>query len=265
MLVLAGCDTASQEVEPVISPDGYPVATFTTDFEGTAVTEGDSIVYVITTNKMLDRSVTFQVTQTGGDADGHDFVYEPAVLQPYTTEVVLKIFFPAEDIVEAGETITLEVAPTALADKYLLNPSTSMPSLDLSITNYNDPTLLTINFDWDDDNDNDFGILSDTDDYPETWWSLNGATTAKPEIDKSIWLSDPAGTYYVSVWDWGNPSMNYTFTFGHPDGSMQVIEGYFDVNDLGGYVSDLYSPSYPPLYRIIKVVNDGSKFTVTAL
>ncbi|MCK7534188.1 MAG: hypothetical protein MZV63_53275 [Marinilabiliales bacterium] len=54
---MVACDTASQEVEPVISPDGYPVATFV-NATGTTVVEGKSIIYNITMDKMIDRALT---------------------------------------------------------------------------------------------------------------------------------------------------------------------------------------------------------------
>ncbi|MDF1571341.1 MAG: hypothetical protein P1P82_06965 [Bacteroidales bacterium] len=264
MVVIAGCDTASQEVSPVISPDDYPVATFTTDFSADEITEGDSIVYTITTDKMIDRAITFHVTQKAGSVDDHDFTYEPAVLQPYTTEVELKIFFLAENLVEETEDISFEISPISMADKYLLNPSTEYPEHDLNIVNYNDPTLLTINFYWDDENDNDIAVWSDTDDYPQTLWSLGGATTAVPEMDMSIWLADPAGDYYVNIFDWGNPSFNYTFVFGLPDGTMQTVEGFFDVDNLDQYTLDVAYDAYDT-YRVIKVVNSGTSFTITKI
>ena len=91
-VVIAGCDTASQEVEPVVSPDGYPVATFTTDFTGTEITEGDTILYTITFDKAIDRSVTFHATQSDGDAEADvDFIATPGVLAPYALETEVSV------------------------------------------------------------------------------------------------------------------------------------------------------------------------------
>ncbi|MDZ7636021.1 MAG: hypothetical protein U5L72_16935 [Bacteroidales bacterium] len=59
-LRMAACDTASQEAEPVISPEGYPVATFV-NATGTSVVEGNSIIYTITIDKMIDRALTFSL------------------------------------------------------------------------------------------------------------------------------------------------------------------------------------------------------------
>lgn len=264
--VIAGCDTASQEVEPVISPDNYPVATFTTDFTGETVNEGDTITYVITVDKWLDKSVTFHVIPSSANtADDHDYTYTPAVLQPYTSEVTLVIAVLQEDLVEAAESFSFEVGATSLADKYLLNPSTENPTHDLTIVNVNQEGKLTINMDWSTSDDNDFGIYSETSEF-EGLWSLDGATGAQPEIDYTIWNSDPDGDYFLGIWDWGNPSFDYVFTFGTDDNSMEVIEGSFSsatAPDL--YDTFLYSDSYPPFYKVIKVTKDGDSYTYTKL
>ncbi|MCF8345834.1 MAG: hypothetical protein K9G38_01375 [Bacteroidales bacterium] len=265
-VVVAGCDTASQEVEPVISPDNYPVATFTTDFTGETVNEGETISYVISVDKQLDKSITFHVIpDTGNVADDHDYAYEPAVLQPYTSEVTMDINFPLEDIVEDSESFSFEIGATSLADKYLLNPSTENPTHDLTVVNVNDPTLLTINFEWYTDEDIDIVTWSDTDTYPMTPWGDGGATGSNPEIDKSIWLADPPGDYYVNIMDWGVESFDYTFKLGFPDGTNQVITGTFVRDD---YQMDLWTAwggdGYAS-YRVLKVNVSASGFTVTEL
>jgi hypothetical protein len=266
---LAGCDTASQEASPVVSPDDYPVAVFETDFTGTSVKEGDTIAYTITFDKMIDRSVTFTVTQTGGTATDHDWIVENAVLQPYTLEAELLLIFPTDDVPGEEDMIfQAEIGATSLADKYLVNPSVKNPTLDLTLQSENDPTLLTIMFSWPTDEDIDIVTWSDTKDYPLTEWGADGASSSNPEFDKSIWLSDPLGDYYVNIMHWGVPPFDYTFTLGHPDGSVEIITGTFDSDNLGTYTMDLWmawgDPGYES-YRVLKVENDGSKFVVTKL
>lgn len=268
LAAFAGCDTATQEASPVASPDEYPVAVFTTDFSGSTVSEGDTITYTITLDKMLDRSVTFTVTQTGGTAGDHDWEVVNAVIQPYTLDAELSIIFPIDDIPgEADLTFQAEIGATSLADKYLINPSVKNPTVDLTLKSVNDPTLLTIMFSWPNDEDMDIVTWSNTDDYPMTEWGDGGATGANPEFDKSIWLSDPVGTYYVNIMNWGAPSFDYTFTLGHPDGSIQVITGTFDSDNLDGYTNDVWTAwggEYDS-YRILTVQNDGEKFIVNPL
>ncbi len=268
LAAFAGCDTASEEVSPVISPDGYPVAVFNTDFTGSAVTEGDTVAYTITLDKMIDRSVTFTVTQIGGTAGDHDWEVVNAVVEPYTLEAELLIIFPVDDVPgEEDMTFQAEIGATSLADKYLINPSVENPKVDWTLKSVNDPTLLTIMFSWPTEEDIDIVTWSDTEDYPMTEWGDGGATGANPEFDKSIWLADPLGTYYVNIMHWGVPPFEYTFTLGHPDGSVQVITGTFDSDNLEDYTNDVWTAwggEYDS-FRVLSVQNDGEKFVVNPL
>lgn len=273
LLIFAGlvsCDlleTAEQDASPVSSPDGYPVASFTSSISGTTVTEGDTVVYTITTDRMIDRAITFDARLIDGNVTDHDYAVLPAVLQPYSKSVKLYIIFFDDGVpMAASKTAKFEIGVYGIAEKYLLNPSQQFPTISYTIKNYNDPTLLTIIFNWDSADDIDIVTWSDTPEYPATEWGDKGATTAKPEIDKAIWLSDPKGTYYVDIMDWDAPKFNYTFTLGHPDGSVQTITGTFD-RATKNYTVDNWTAwggSYPS-YRVLKVVNDGTKFVVTKL
>lgn len=265
--LFAGCDTATQEVSPVVSPDGYPMVTFTTDFSGGEVNEGDTIIYDITVDKMLDRSVTFHFTQTGGDAEiDHDYTVEAAVLQPYTLETQMMIIFIEDGVPETVPvTLQAEIGATSLADKYLVNPAVVNPTLDLSIMSSNDPTLLTIMFGWDTDDDIDMVTWSNTATYPMTEWGDGGAGSGNPEFDTSIWLSDPPGTYYVNIMNWGVPTFNYTFTLGYPDGTVEVINGTFDSANPGTLDPwTAWGGSYDS-FRTLEVEVAASGITVTAL
>ena len=84
----------------------------------------------------------------------------------------------------------------------------------------------------------------------------------------SIWLSDPVGTYYVNIMNWGEPNFDYKFSLGHPDGTVQVIENTFESDNLGKYTNDnwlAWGGSGYDSFRVLKVVNDGTKFVVTEL
>ncbi len=268
MVSIVACDTATQDVEPVISPDNYPVVSFTASSSSTSLTEGDTLIYTITMDKMIDRSVTFSPVVTGGTADEDDYTAEPAVLQPYNTEVKFYIVASEDGLPEESETLDMEIKVLSIADRYLVNQNTVFPSVSLTLVSVNDPTLLTIAFSWPTEDDMDIVTWSDTPDYPHTEWGDGGATGSNPEIDKSIWLSDPAGTYYVNIMDWdAEIDFDYTFVLGHPDGTNQVITGTFTGTDKSGYTNDHWTAwggSYDS-YRVLKVVNDGTKFTVTSL
>lgn len=270
VIALAACDTATQDVEPIVSPAGYPMVTFQTS-SGNTVSEGDTITYTITMDKTIDRSVTFSVNQTGGTAvNHHDYEVIPATVQPYSLEAELLIVFPLDDVPETGElTFQGEIAINSVGDKYLVNPNVVFPTLDVSLKSVNDPTLLTVMLSWDTEDDIDIVTYRDTlAGAPLEEWGDGGATGANPEIDMSLWLSDPPGTYYVSIMHWGADPFDYTFTLGYPDQSVQAITGTFDSDNLGNYIEDIWTawgdPGYES-YRILKVEIDGTSFTVTEL
>lgn len=129
------CDTASQDVEPVVSPDGYTIATFV-NATGTTVTEGDTIVYNITLDKTIDRSVTFSFKQTGGTADSDDYTVIPGVVAPYKKTAQLLIIFHKDYDVTATETLSGEIGAFSISDRYLLNAATVFPTLNATVTNY---------------------------------------------------------------------------------------------------------------------------------
>ncbi|HNW56313.1 MAG TPA: hypothetical protein PKM69_00970 [Bacteroidales bacterium] len=266
MAGIVACDTADQDVSPVVSTDGYPTATFTNVTGSTSIKEGDTLVYKVTTDKPIDRSITFTLKVKGGTANQDDYQAASAVLQPYTTEAYMYIIAVNDGFPEVSENLQFEIGVYTISNRYILNPKTVFENVDLTIVNKNDPTLLTVVFGWDTKDDIDMVTWSDTPTNPHTEWGDKGATASNPETDKSIWLSDPVGTYYVNVLDYGADPFNYTFTIGHPDGSVQIIEGKFD-RTVTTYTNDAWTAwggSYSS-FRVLKVVNDGTKFTVTAL
>ncbi len=147
---VVACDTASQDTEPVISPDTYPVATFV-NATGNTVVEGQSIIYTITIDKMIERSVTFSLNQTGGTAvEGEDYICSPVVLRPYTKSAQLIIETLKDYDFGDTETIIGQIAVNGIAEKYLLNPATVFPAVSLTITNFVSPDL-EVSFSWDAD------------------------------------------------------------------------------------------------------------------
>ncbi len=276
LLGMASCDTletAKQDAESIISPDGYPVATFTSSDADNVLVEGDTLIYTITTDKMLDRAVTFTLNLVDGDLTEDDFVYEPAVLQPYTKEVQMMIIFNEDGFAAPAKTAKFEFVIESIAEHYLLNPSQVYPTVDLTINNYVDATLLTIYMGWDTEDDFDMVIWRDTLSNNLDEWSDKGASTANPEVDNTIWVSDPDGTYYVSVMDYEEGPFEYTFTISHPNGTLQTITGTFDAT-AAGVINDQWKAwdkaSTPVVetydsFRVLKIEHSGATFTVTKL
>jgi hypothetical protein len=275
VLILAfavSCDllrTAEQDVSPVISPDNKPSVTYTANITGNTVIEGGKIIYTIKLDKPIDRALTFSANKIGGTAtEGDDYEANTVVLQPYATEVKMEIVAIMDDYPEVEETLQLEIGIFGIAERYLINPNTTNPTtVDLKIANKNEAGKLTIAMEWaDHDMDFDFVTWSDTPENPMTEWGDAGASSHNPEIDKSIWLDDPAGTYYVNIMDWDSGPFDYKFSIGHPGGTVQFIEGTFD-RSTTTYVNDpwtAWGDSYDS-FRVLKVENTGTAFTVTKL
>lgn len=266
VVVIVACDTANQDVSPVISPDGYPVATFTSNFSGTTIAEGDTIKYTITTDKMLDRALTFTVEQTGGTANENDFSAETAVLAPYTNQVKLNIVITADNFPEIAETLSLKVGVFGLGDRYLLNPSTVNPALDLNITNVNKAGRLTIAFGWSTPADDYDVVAFSAVDGP---WGAAG-TADNPEIMMDILDADPDGAYTFNIIPYAVTSVktDYTISIGLSNQSVQFFPGVFDNSKLDTYTMDVFTVASwgnPDSYRLLNIVKTGSAYTFTQL
>ncbi len=85
------CDSAHQDVSPVVSPDDNPVATFISDFSGSTITEGDTITYSISLDKPHTASLTFSVKITGGTADESDIEVISGTIPAFKTETEVQI------------------------------------------------------------------------------------------------------------------------------------------------------------------------------
>jgi hypothetical protein len=273
VLAFASCETletAKQDVSPIASPDNYPLVTVTPNTTSTTVSEGNTITYTIKLDKMLDRSVTFTPHQTGGTADESDFVVKEVTISPYTLEAEMVVELVADDYPEAEETLQITVAIESLAEKNLVNLESPLPYvIDLKIANVNDAEALTIGLIWEDDHaDFDFVIWANTASNPMEEWGDMGASSHYPEIDKSIVLDDEDGTYYVNIMDWEAGPFDYKFSIGHPNGTVQFIEGTFDTSKYN-YTNDIWTawpnPKEADSYRVLQVVKTGSAFVVTKL
>lgn len=131
---MVACDTASQEPEPIVPPEGYAVATFV-NATGTTVTEGDTIIFNIAIDQTIDRSITFGFEQTGGTCDGDDYTVVPGVIAPYTKTAKLYIIFNEDYDVAATETLNGKIGVFSIADRYLVSTETVFPTLTATVNN----------------------------------------------------------------------------------------------------------------------------------
>lgn len=275
MLALGSCQY-DQEVEDPISPDDYTVATFETDFSGNTVTEGDTINYTITLSKPIDVDLEFVVMMNDGTANEADYTFTETIIPAYATQAEMMIVFVQDNIPELAATATLEVGVDYLGTKYLLNPSTVNPVLDLTIENFNHPAGLTIAYGWEDEhNDIDlFSLFDDVDGiYPDydngdgqVSWDA-AASSDNPEIMLSS-SADPPGTYLIGIdpFHVEGSTVNYTFSIGYPDQTVEFYTGVFNMDEIDSYTPLYFDVWDMYVYHLmdVELMNDGS-FEVTHL
>jgi hypothetical protein len=264
--LFVACDGAEQDASPIVSPDNNPTVTITSDRTGSVI-EGETITFTITFDKPIEETVTFAPI-VGGSLDDHDYeMPESVILQPYTTSVDFQIDLFEDFDIEGQETLSIQFDIPGIAEEYLVQPGTTFEVFEYDVKDFVDPNKLVINFAWDTDDDFDMVTFSDTPAYPATLWGTGGATSHNPEIDTSIWLDDPAGTYYVCIIDWdAGINWDYTYTIAHPDGTVQTIKGTFNGTTYPyTYFVGPASWGSPNCYKILKVENTNAFFTVTAL
>lgn len=231
----------------------------------------------LSTDKPSDKDLIFKLVQTSGDAvSGIDYQFAEDSALDYGV-VGGRIVIPA--YATTGKTEVTGISDYIDGSKsasFTLEAIESIKGIvgatkvvDLTITDFFDPTKLTIIFSWE-PHATDFDIVtwSDTAANPHTEWGAGGATGSHPEIDNSIWLEDPVGTYYVNIMDWSEGiDFPYKFTLLLPNGSIQIIEGTFTGTDKSSYINDIWTAwggGYSS-YRVLMVENSGTGFTVTAL
>ena len=253
LIALSSC--YDQDVEAPQSTDTYPIATFTTDFSGTEIMEGETIDYTITLDRMLDHDITFTVQATG-DADDHDFSFEPVTIPAYTKTGQISVAFTADNLPEDGEALNLEFGIFDLATQYTINPQTVYPNLDLTVVNKNVAGGLTVSFEWD-NHDDDWDLMIIDEAVTAEWSGWAGATGANPEI--TVLTDDqPDGVYYAELdpYSVDTEMINFTIRIGFADQTNQFFTAAFDDSLAGTYPTGSG-------YRFVKIVKSGSEYTCT--
>jgi len=254
LFAFSSCD--EDEVVAPISPADYPTATFTTDFAGTEITEGDMITYQITLDKVSEHDQTFTL-KTSGTADEHDVSFpEKVVIPAYSTQAEFVIEFIADNLPEENETFSFELGQFELATRYFLNPNTVNPKLDLTLVSKNNADGLTVVTGWD-NHDDDWDLMIIDEAVTDEWTGWAGATGANPEI--TLLANTTAdGTYYAELdpYDISNDVVNFEISLGHPDQTNQYFTFKFEVDMIDTY------PVGSGI-RIVKIVKVGDAYTCT--
>ena len=264
VLGLSGC--YEQEVAPIVEPGGlgYTTATFTTDFTGNEVTEGDTITYTITLSKPIEYDLKFTL-QFDGDLSDIEYPEDGVTIPAYSTEAKFQIVFVYDNIPEEDEAISYEIGIYNVNYQYLLH-NTTYPNPSLTIKNKNDSNGLTVAVEWPDHGDdwdcymideNGAGIYGGKYD----WVGFAGATGADPEImilKDQAWVTVTDGVYYVDVDPYavGNDKTDFKVSIGHPDQTVEFINFTFDKSKAGDYPTTWG-------YSAVKIVKAGMKFTCT--
>lgn len=264
LIGIIGCNKLEVE-DPVTTGGvgGYVNATITTSHTGDSFKEGESITFDLKIDRTIDHDLDFEfVLLETSVADDHDYEVAGGTIPAYKTEGTLTVTALDELTAEAIEELKFEIKVDVIGERYLLDASQTWPTWTFNIE---PPTTLLIQMDWDTEDDLDFVIYKDDAGYPYSDSSDMAATGAATELDNSIDLTE-TGTYYVGIMNWG-ASANYTFTFGHPDGTIESITGAFDGANLDKYYIDVWDGWGAPYesYRVLKIVNDGAKFTITQI
>lgn len=146
-IMAVSCDE-NNDPEPIISTDDYPIATFA--ISPTTVSESGGVVTItITTDKMISRGITFSAEQIGGTAVLHDdYDIVDASIAPFTKEGKIIVKFHDDFVLDADDTLELQITTPSLANRYVLNPTTVLPTYTLVATNYIATNLL-VEFNWD--------------------------------------------------------------------------------------------------------------------
>ena len=255
LIALTSCD--EQDVAAIISTDNYPTATFTTDFTGNQVVEGDIIKYTITLDRPCEHDLSFSL-KTSGTADENDVTYPESVTIPaYETTADFVIEFTVDNIPEdETKTFSFELGEFELETRYFLKPTTVNPKMDLTLVSKNDPDALTVFVEWD-NGDDDWDLMIIDEEGADEWTGWAGATGANPEI--TLLANTTAdGTYYAELdpYDIVNSVVNFNISIGKPDQTNQFFTFTYEAEN-----ADTYPANWG--VRIVKIVKVGDAYTCT--
>ncbi|MEN8193807.1 MAG: hypothetical protein ABFS12_13375 [Bacteroidota bacterium] len=221
------CEESSQDVEPIVSTDDYPTATFVVSETNINEEGGELITVDITFDKMIDRGVSFNLEQVGGTAVIHeDYEIHDAIVQPYSNSAQMVIEILEDATPEDVETLELQVVRPSLASAYLISPNSQLPLISINIENYVSNSL-DVSCDWDkgiEIGGSTYGTCANVDfdiyvspadgfDINDPWASFNGDWQAATGDCPETFTIDPAnypdGEYIMWSDLWSNGFAGY--------------------------------------------------------
>ncbi|MDZ7614388.1 MAG: hypothetical protein U5K51_12330 [Flavobacteriaceae bacterium] len=149
VMLAISCEESSQDVEPIISTDSYPLATFSSDPLDINEAGSPELIITVRFDKMINRPVTFTAVQVGGTAEVHeDYDVSEAIVEAYTNQAQFVVQIYEDATIEDIETLVLQIETPALSNRYLINPDSELPEYTIKINNYVSKSL-DMTFDWD--------------------------------------------------------------------------------------------------------------------
>lgn len=252
MAAFVACDTAKQEVSPIVEPNAsYPVISGLTLQNTGGVTEGDTIVFKLTIDKPIDRSLTFTpvintLSTTAEDHVEYD-IEGPAIIDPWKTEAEFIIYTYQDVDFEEADVISFTFEVNGIAERHLLHPDNVFPTGNVTINNYTSDDLVMEMY-WDTDVDLGFGVYG------------AGANT-----DFDFMLSTAASFDVADAWS--SDVVAAAWTADHPE-VITVAPGDFDDGDYIGW-SDMYENAFAgygvntPIPITVKAYKPGTQFNYT--
>lgn len=236
--VLASCN--EQEVEPIDSPNDNPMITITPRADYSSLKEGDTLIFDITTDKMIQSPLAFDVVlDEGATADEDDFVVSGGTLAGFSSATTMQVIITADMTPETGETFAFRLEPD-FAWEWQIHPDSDREpttvalkdldyTLDWSAGSHDGADLCESGIDLD-----IFLLNAD-----QSEGDFSGATGACP-LEHGTMTSLPDDTYdiYVDYYDGNIPAgaavtIPYVVTFSNNSGELYVIEGSFNSDEVG--------------------------------
>lgn len=192
---LVGC-ADDIEVSDPISTAGYSTATYTSDFTGGTIKEGDTIAFTITLDKQMDLDIPFGVS-VGGELDDHDVEVINNTISAYTSETTMLVAFLQDYDIEATESGTIEIGCHHVGHRYRLHDNTQNLVLDVALENYVSD-VLELAFEW----GGEVEIASADGRLDDHSWTEEIASW----VDMDIFMADAEGYDFSDPWATFNPS-----------------------------------------------------------
>lgn len=231
---MVSCDEGLNTADTAdpISTDNYPTLSFSTDFEGNEVAEGDTIMYQVTTDKPFENPVSLELSVSGDNVVDHDVENTEVEFPAFSADTVeFPVIFAMDDIPEETKELTYTIEDQDIGTQYTIHPDTEFPEQTVTVENVNDPNGLTVALDWENSADDLdlYGLLYVDGSYADI--NVNAATADKPETLVEDTGEEGEWYYTIDPFEVEQEEVNYTLSVGYPNQEVEIFEGSFNADD----------------------------------